>query len=87
MSKNLHVRATTADTKVCEERRAGSAPGTAAHREHGKAGFLPADMEVHAGAEIHLQTCRPWRTPHWNKWMPEGACDLMTLEQVFCQDL
>lgn len=59
-SNNLYVRATTADTKVCEERGAGIAPGTGApatHSEdHGEAGFLPADMEVHGGAEIHLQT-------------------------------
>lgn len=27
-------------------------------------------IEVHSGAEIHLQ-----RSPHWCRWMPKGSCN------------
>jgi len=40
----------------------------------GEAGCALQPMEVHSGADLHLQ---PMETPHQSRWMPEGVCDSM----------
>jgi len=46
----------------------------AAHDEdHGEAGCALQSMEVHCGADIHLQPVEG--TPCRSRWMPEGDCD------------
>ena len=53
----IYERNNSADIKVSEKRGAGGAPGTpaACGEDHSEAGCLPAGMEVHGGADIHLQ--------------------------------
>jgi len=45
--------------------------------------FPLQSMEVHSGADIHLQPMEG--TPCWSSWMSEGRCDpvgSLTLEQA-----
>ena len=54
----------------CQSRDSPAARGA----DPGEVGCALQPVEVHGGADLHLQ---PVETPHQSRWVPEGGCDPM----------